>query len=726
MGITDWFKPKIATETVEKEIRVFNASQTAIQSRLATVPLFFFNPKLGIPRRVNILEIRQYAKSPWVQMVINAILKQVMTVEWDIVPEDEEDREDRLGDIERVTTFLNYPNSNGETFYDLWGAYLRDVLEIDAGVIVKGRNTAGELVELYAHDGSRFLVNMDVYGRTLGYYQYSFNNTEAAPFPFEKDEIVYGAVNRSTEFKPYGFSPLQSVVQEVELMIQSSRYNKEYFINNAIPDGIVSIPMDDPDQMERVKTAWEQLRGKAHKLLFLSSPGVDFKQLKTSNKDMEWLEGQKWYFHIVFGAYGLSPQEAGFYENSNRATGDSQERITIKNAIKPYLKHIADKINREIIPELLGHDEVKFKWFPTDHVEEKIDHEQKMDKLNASVITINEVRALEGLLPVDWGDVPMSMAIQAQQNTQEPVRPSEAAPEGTENLPETQDRDERRDNAEADKRNEETKKKIKIPISKDVPEFIEQEEASDYESFLRRQFQSWEDSIFKFIDATLEDEIIEKDVDLINKSFGDFIRGVFNSINTAGFRDTIKHIIAIHVKEGVAEAEEHINMDVGISANLNEKIGFLADRQLEGFQIDGKRWAGIKGVASDAQMEIGNIVQKGLSNKDGLKSIKTQIKDYMDTLTGTESSEGRAMKIARTETNRFRNAGSLQTYIDSGLKGKKVWMSIEDNRTSEICKHLDGKEVKLHELFHSDVDGKDFEHPPGHPNCRARILFKPD
>ena len=128
----------------------------------------------------------------------------------------------------------------------------------------------------------------------------------------------------------------------------------------------------------------------------------------------EWLDGQKWYHHAIFAAYGVSPQEVGFYENSNKATGESQERITVKNAVKPYLKLIEDKINREIIPELVGHDEVKFKWFPKDDTAEKVKHEQMMAKLNANVYTINEVRAKEGLDPVEWGEQPMAMTFREQ------------------------------------------------------------------------------------------------------------------------------------------------------------------------------------------------------------------------------------------------------------------------------------------------------------------------
>jgi len=274
------------------------------------------------------------------------------------------------------------------------------------------------------------------------FWQYSFRAPSNAPLPIEKEDLIYGKMNYNSELEPYGWSPLMSIQQEVELMIQSTRWNKEMYRNNTIPAGLVQVQMDE-DNLKKLKSTWEtEIAGKAHKLLFLDSQDLKFTDLSRSGKDMEWLEGQKWYFHTIFGAYGLSPQEVGYYDNSSRATGDSQERITIKNAIKPYLKHIADKINREIIPELLGHDEVKFQWFPTDHVEEKVEHEQTMAKLAANVLTINEVRAKDGLDDVEWGDVPMFMAMQ----------PGEEDSSASDEVDETENRDDRKEDAEETKK----------------------------------------------------------------------------------------------------------------------------------------------------------------------------------------------------------------------------------------------------------------------------------
>ena len=412
---------KQAKSLMSKEVRTFKASDKTPIQNLALLPVWYFSSNLGVPRGVNVVELRQYEKSAWVQMVLNTISRQIMTTDWDIVTTDEgDDVEQYKDDIKTIKQLLNYPNRNGATFWDIWGPFARDVMSTDAGVVLKGYNNANELKELFAYEGTRFLINVNEYGiigedqegnEAPGYYQYSFKQPGSSPIPFMKNQIVYGRLNTNTEFFPYGFSPLQSIQQEVELMIQGTRFNKEFFINNAIPDGIVSVETD-VEGLEDFRNGWEQqTKGQAHKLVFHNSNAA-FTELAKSNKDMEWLEGQKWYFHVVFGAYGVSPMEAGFFEDGNRATGDSQERVTVKNAIKPYLTLIESKINRDIIPELINHDKLTFKWFPKDDVAEKLVHEQMMAKLTANVYTINEVRAEEGKDPVEWGDEPMQMVMQ--------------------------------------------------------------------------------------------------------------------------------------------------------------------------------------------------------------------------------------------------------------------------------------------------------------------------
>jgi len=731
MGILDIFKKNdsVPVSNTKKEIRAFNGADTASVNNMPYLYTWFWTANLGVPRQTDILELRKYAKSCWVQMVKNAIKKQVMTCEWDILAEDEEEDVNAYEkDVEKVKMLLNQPNRNGDTFWSLWTPFVDDVLDLDAGVIWKGRNSKGELVELFSYDGSRFLYDIDEHGIINGFYQYSYRSPKSKPIFFEKKEIIYGKLNNTNEQFPYGWSPLQSIQQEVELMIQSTRYNKEFFLNNAIPDGIVSVPMQF-DQLERFRADWEQqVKGKPHKLIFHNSE-ADFTPLRVNNKDMEWLEGQKWYFHLVFGVYGLSPQEVGFYENSNTDTQAGQERITVKNAIKPYLKLIEDKINNDIIPDLVGHNEIKFKFFPNDHDQEKEEHAQTMAKLAANVYTINEVRAMEGKDSVEWGDTPMM--IQQQERNIEATKERPVVPFGEEPKKKSLLSEKSRIIAVGlgyeFKHKEEIKeseanlnKSALIDAGEDMVE-----EATDYADFLDKNFKVWETKVLSFVDHTLSEEL-SKDYKVIDKTFGEFLSRLFNVVNTSKFFTGLKSVIKATLKEGLTDTEKELSIDIGFSLGMDKQSEILANRQLDGFYIEGKRWNGLKGVADDAQHEISKIVRDGIVSGGSVKDVKAKIKDYMTELHGGEKldgevTEGRVMRIARTETNRFFNHSKTQAYKESGVVAKRKWDAFLDNRTSDICERLNGQEVGLDEPFVDPGTGIAYDQPPAHPNCRSRI-----
>jgi len=249
------------------------------------------------------------------------------------------------------------------------------------------------------------------------------------------------------------------------------------------------------------------------------------------------------------------------------------------------------------------------------------------------------------------------------------------------------------------------------------------DEADGYVEFLRFKMNQWEKTILNFLEETLKDEIQK---DYVDKSFGDFISRLFNTVNTAGFMTKLKRVIKLDVKKGIKAAEEELNMDIGVGVDFDKKVKLFADRQLDGFTIDGKRWKGLKGVAQDVQNNVSNIVANGINEKQGVVQIRKDIQaEFIKNKGGKvkgKITKGRAMRIARTESNRFINAGKLSAYKDSGLKGKKKWVSFVDDRTTQICKELDGQTEELHGIFkHSS--GKTYEHPPHGPNCRSIIEF---
>ena len=266
------------------------------------------------------------------------------------------------------------------------------------------------------------------------------------------------------------------------------------------------------------------------------------------------------------------------------------------------------------------------------------------------------------------------------------------------------------------------------PISKTAPVEKDSKDVLKYDKFLKSKFESWERQILRFLSETMSDELHKMYIE--NKTLGEFLQRLFNTIHTVGFMKGLTASIAATLKTGINEAENELNIDIGVGTNFSQQVEMLAHRQLNGFSVDasGTRWDGIKGVASDAQEDIRKIVLNGMNKRLGLEEVKNDIKAKMTQYTGGEVdgvvTEGRAMTIARTETNRIQNMGKLQAYKQSGLTGVKVWDSHLDNRTSPICKRLDGQKAALSDVFIDPKTGEQFEHPPSHPNCRSVIRFE--
>lgn len=397
----------------------------------AVFPQWFFTARIGQPRRINYLEIRKFAQSPWVQMVLNSIKKQVMTTPWEIESVDEDEGDQYEDDKKQLSEWFERVDEEGRGIVDLAVEGLTDIGEIDALSWVKVfssdsydvktvnveddvGNVVGteerlvlkpfgqrKLLYLQSADPSTFLKQIDIFKRLKAYYQYSWKNPRASPIRFEPDEVAYNFMNKKS-YELYGFSPVQSIQQILELLIQSTRWNKDYFKNNAFPDGILALPNADKDSMKLFKEMWmKEVKGKPHKLIWHNTD-AKFSAFNLSNKDMEWLNGQKWFFHLVFAVYGLSPAEAGFYEDVNRSAQEGQERVSVKNAVKPFLHIIEDTINRFIIPEFLQdkNPKVRFCYKPADHDLEVTEFNQAMQEISQGTLTVNEYRVSVGREPI--------------------------------------------------------------------------------------------------------------------------------------------------------------------------------------------------------------------------------------------------------------------------------------------------------------------------------------
>lgn len=241
------------------------------------------------------------------------------------------------------------------------------------------------------------------------------------------------------------------------------------------------------------------------------------------------------------------------------------------------------------------------------------------------------------------------------------------------------------------------------------------EEATTYESFYLGIVKGWEAKVIKaLMDNTLQNK---------QAGFGDFIKQLFNTINTEPFKKRLRGIIRRTMVSGLESAEEETNVQVGIQETFRNKLAALEDQQLNGYTANGKRWHGIKGATRDLQMDILKSIEEDVKNKATRGEMVKHVQEIFET-----STKSQAERIARTETTRFVNEGKMAGYKDSQLGGNKAYAAVMDGKTSDICRRLHkkyfDKGIELDEEFRDDVTGITMSHPPAHPNCRCVIEYR--
>jgi HK97 family phage portal protein len=698
-------------------------STPVTENKLPVYPQWFYSARLGQPRQLNASEIREFGKNTWPQMVKSSIKKAIQRTDWKIVLKDENDEGDSIdnyqADVDKITNFLEQMNVNKDDISDMMGAAFEDLADLDAGVWVKAYSQdsyeegtveildgTGQVIEqrkelvlkpfgqrnllqIFEADGASFLKNPDIYRRNRGYYQYSFKHPQGAPRWFDNDEVCYFMINKRTD-SVYGFSPIQSAAQVIELMIESTRYNKDFFKNNAIPDAMLMVQNASKESLTKIKNEWEQnMKGKAHKFGFMKADAAELIKLSNNMRDMEWIEGQKWYFHLIFGVFGLSPAEAGFHENVNRSTQEGQERISIKNALQPYLDLFAKKINREIIPELLQdpNPNIKLKFFPKDPYEEKMRFEQREREVKANMLTINEYRLEQGREPVEWGDSPVvNNPFSSPPNVQPEEDTAEEPPQP---------------------KPEEKSMVIKADVLEPGEEMVA--ESSSYETFYLDQLKIWENRVIRGLDKL----DLNKSLEYNKKTMGEFLQNLMNTVNSQGFIRNLRRIIRRSMNEGIQSVEQELDLDVGFTSQHDDKLKKFEGQELNGYLINGKKWHGIKGATKELQSEILSKVEEGVSSGKTKKEITEDIKDIFGKAENTQ-----AVRIARTESTRFVNESKMLSYKDVGVQ-RKQWDAALDDRTSDICNRLHGKIVNIDEDFIDPETNKAYPYPPSHVNCRS-------
>lgn len=333
-----------------------------------------------------------------VRACINRRKRQLNQLKWDIVSEDPSIKPNET-QVNKARDQFKHLGGYRVRFSKLLNMMVDDLLVYDALAIYKRPTLGGELYNLKVLDGSTIKLRVDEFGDTpqppeIAYKQVIRGEVVA---DFTADEMYYEMMNPRT-ITPYGLSPLESLILAVSTALKSDLYNMHMLTEGNIPEGLFSMPENwSSDQIKQFQTIWDaSLAGNSaatSKLRFVP-PGKYERTVKP--EDMRYKELQEWLMKKTCMLYEIQPQELGFTETVNKATGEVQQDIGDKAGLAP-LAHFFNEIFTDIIQLDLGYQGLAFKFMGIDDKNEKDQAETNEILIRSGQRTVNEARLRDGL-----------------------------------------------------------------------------------------------------------------------------------------------------------------------------------------------------------------------------------------------------------------------------------------------------------------------------------------
>lgn len=283
-------------------------------------------------------------------------------LELEVVPDQRQ-----LGEDENITSdkwrtpgrrmadwFAEGPDKRGGDLKAWMIAVERDLLELDACGIFPEPTRSGTLYALSYVDGATIKCLEDLSGRTPrppepAYQQILYGAPgrvyQRATRRVTGDQIDYLKLVTRTD-SLYGQPPLERMILTVNQALRKQSYDLSRYTRGSTPEGVIETTEPEllklsADQVKLYEDAWNAVLSGNDALRATSrfvQPGFHF----TSTRQQEIAtEFDEFLLKIGLAMFGLTRDEVGWTDTSNRATGSAQENVTYRNAVKPSAQYFA-------------------------------------------------------------------------------------------------------------------------------------------------------------------------------------------------------------------------------------------------------------------------------------------------------------------------------------------------------------------------------------------------
>jgi HK97 family phage portal protein len=366
-----------------------------------------FGPGLngsGLPKPTQ-ANLRRFAETPVVRRAINVIKDRIVAMDWQVRVRRGAAAEE-VGYLQRklkaLRRTLEEPNAT-DSFRTLLEQAIEDALTGGYGAIeMEATGDPMQPAQLWPVDGATIRVNAtwDGTADSPRYMQVMPGQMPDAAVPLRDDQLIYLRMNPRS-FTPFGLGPLEVAFETVNEFLNAHRFAGKLAANSVVQYALW-LNEATPAQHERVIRWWQdEIEGTGRVPLISTEQKPEvlrFAQGTDADLRLAW---QQFLIRMVANAFGLPPLLLGLEGDVNRSTAAELADEAFRGAIEPLAKLIAEHITRDLFSKCIGWREFEFVFNDLSARDEDTELAIQVQLLAVGVYTVNEVRAMRGLGPIE-------------------------------------------------------------------------------------------------------------------------------------------------------------------------------------------------------------------------------------------------------------------------------------------------------------------------------------
>ena len=349
--------------------------------------------------------LRRFAETPVVRRAINVIKDRIASMDWQVRVRRgvRADKIDGLeGKLNALRRTLEEPNAV-DSFRTLIEQVAEDALTGGFGAVeMESTGDPERPAMLWAVDGASIRINArwDGQAETARYAQALPGQLESSAVDLRDDQLMYVRMNPRS-FTPFGLGPLEVAFETVNQFLCAHRFAGK-LAANSVAQYALWLNEATPSQHERLIRWWQdEIEGPGRVPLLSTEQKPEvlrFAQGTDADLRLAW---QEFLIRMVANAFGLPPMLLGLEGDVNRSTAAELADEAFRGAIQPLAQLLAGHITRDLLGKCIGWREFEFIFNDLNARDEETELKVQVQLLQAGVLTVNEVRAMRGLGPVE-------------------------------------------------------------------------------------------------------------------------------------------------------------------------------------------------------------------------------------------------------------------------------------------------------------------------------------